>query len=62
MHASVPVCPWHQGIVHCVAFHPTHAGTIATGAGDKKIKIWNTDHGECTRTLTGHRGHVYSLA
>ena len=35
---------------------------MASGSGDRTIKIWNTDNGNLIRTLTGHTSYVLSLA
>jgi WD40 repeat protein len=34
---------------------------IISGSYDKSIKIWDTQTGQCLRTITGHRGTVLSL-
>ena len=31
-------------------------GKVASGSGDKTIKIWNTNTGQCVSTQTGDRG------
>ena len=36
-------------------------GNIASGSGDKTIKIWNVSTGECIHTLNGHTSCVYAL-
>jgi len=37
-------------------------GYLASGSGDKTIKIWNTHTGSEIRTLTGHTSEIFSLA
>ena len=34
---------------------------LASGSGDKSIKIWNIDSGKCIRTLNGHDSPIFSL-
>ena len=35
---------------------------IASGSGDKTLKIWNAQTGQCVSTLTGHSCSVQSVA
>jgi WD40 repeat protein len=37
-------------------------GSLASGSGDKTIKIWDTIKGIEIKTLTGHTSEVLSLA
>ena len=34
---------------------------LVSSGFDQTIKVWNLFNGECTRTLTGHTGIIYSL-
>ena len=38
------------------------AKTFASSGMDKKIKIWNIEHGNCILTLEGHTGPVHSIS
>lgn len=44
-----------------VAFHP-NGDTLATGSVDGSIKLWEVATGELSRTLSGHKSWVNSLA
>ena len=51
----------HLDFVNFVAYSPD--GTkIISGSGDKTIKIWDANIGQCLKTLEGHSDHVYSVA
>ncbi len=52
----------HTGWVRSVAFcrnyaarslYP-HRNILASGGGDRTLKIWDVSTGECLKTLTGH--------
>ena len=51
----------HSGSVYSVAISPDRR-TLASGSGDKTIKIWNLATGELIRTLSGHSDWVSSVA
>ena len=51
----------HTDWVSSVAFAPD-GKTLASGSGDKTIKLWDTRSGETLRTLEGHRNWVSSVA
>src|SRR5262245_31158066 len=51
----------HRGGVLCVAFSPD-GKTLASGAGDMMIKLWDPDTGKEIGTLKGHTFWVNSLA
>ena len=36
-------------------------GYLASGSGDKTIKIWNPYNGTLIQTLTGHNASIWSL-
>ncbi len=51
----------HDRSVYSVAISPDEQ-TLASGSGDKTIKIWNLSSGQEIRTLTGHSYSVSSVA
>ncbi|MFN6175164.1 MAG: WD40 repeat domain-containing protein, partial [Dolichospermum sp.] len=36
--------------------------TLASGSGDKTVKLWDVQTGDCVRTLQGHSSWVMSVA
>ncbi len=50
-----------EGAIKSVAISPD-GKTLASGSGDKTIKIWNLTTGQVIRTLKGHSESVYSVA
>ena len=60
----IATLPGHQGGptgVHSVAFSPS-GDTLASGSGDKTIKLWDVSNLTLIATLTGHTSHVFSVA
>jgi WD40 repeat protein/energy-coupling factor transporter ATP-binding protein EcfA2 len=51
----------HNTGVWSVSFSPD-GKTLATGSGDKTIKLWNVETGQEIRTLTGHNSGVLSVS
>jgi WD40 repeat protein len=51
----------HSETVFAVRFSPVN-NQLASAAGDRFIKIFDTDSGETVRTLAGHAGQVLSLS
>jgi WD40 repeat protein len=51
----------HSETIFAVRFSPVN-NQLASAAGDRFIKIFDTDSGETVRTLAGHAGHVLSLS
>jgi transcription initiation factor TFIID subunit 5 len=47
--------------VDCVKFHP-NCTFIATGSGDKLIKMWDIQQARVVRSFNGHQASIYSLA
>ena len=45
-----------------VAFSPSEHTTLASGSGDRTIKLWRVTTGELLHTLTGHEESVWSVA
>lgn len=50
---------FHEDQLTCLAVLPNNR--LASGACDKKIKIWNLTTGKCERELTGHTYAIFSL-
>lgn len=60
----IATLPGHQGGptgVHSLAFSPS-GDTLASGSGDKTIKLWDVSSRTLIATLTGHTSHVFSVA
>ena len=51
----------HSNSVLSVAFS-RDGQYLASGSGDKTVKLWLVESGECTRTMEGHSNWVYSVA
>ncbi len=69
-HAPEPIIPvaaleraikGHSGSIHSVAASPDGKWAVS-GSGDKSIKIWDLEKGECRATLRGSTGAVISVA
>ena len=50
----------HTYWVWSVAFG--QGNILASGSGDRSIKIWNAENGQLIRTLNGHTNSVISVA
>ena len=50
----------HSDRVTCLAFHPG-GNRLATGSGDKSVKIWDLETGIETLTLRGHSNEIEHL-
>src|SRR5262249_53240542 len=51
----------HKNAVSSVAFSPD-GKTLASGSGDKTIKLWDVATGKEMASLKGHTGYVFSVA
>ena len=51
----------HTRVIHTVAFSP-NSQTIASGSGDKTIKVWSLNQKKLAYTLSGHSNWVNSVA
>src|SRR5579884_2790893 len=60
-HLERRVLPGHTEFVVCIACSPDRR-YLASGGGDRSIRIWNADSGQLLRTLTGHAGPVRGVA
>ena len=50
----------HTDCVWSLAFG--QGNILASGSGDRSIKIWNAENGQFIRTLNGHTDSVWSVA
>ena len=50
----------HTGLVDSVAFSPD-GKLLASGSGDKTVRLWDAKTGEPIQTLTGHTEEVTSV-
>src|SRR5262245_35252426 len=51
----------HDAIVYSVAFSPD-GKTLASGSGDKTVRLWDAQTGQELATLYGHDEYVRSVA
>lgn len=52
----------HVSWVLSVATNPTNANQFATGAGDRRVKIWDLGERKCIHTFENHSDQVWSVA
>ena len=64
---------WCEGAGRCVATLQGHGGDVravaaleggllASGSGDRTVKVWEVASGRCIATLQGHGSYVTSVA
>jgi dipeptidyl aminopeptidase/acylaminoacyl peptidase len=51
----------HKREVNSVAFSPD-GSLLASGSGDRTVRLWRVEDGELLHALVGHANHVYSVA
>ena len=51
----------HRGVIGRIAWSPD-GRVLASPSGDKTIRLWDGETGECVRTLKGHKGGVDCVA
>ncbi|KAL2072168.1 hypothetical protein VTL71DRAFT_11511 [Oculimacula yallundae] len=50
----------HQKPINCIAFHPIYS-SVASGADDCTIKVWDWELGELEKTIKGHTRAVQDV-
>jgi WD40 repeat protein len=56
---SIKTLTGNNNLILCLMSLPNNR--IASGSGDKTIKIWDINSLECIKTLTGHNGSIWCL-
>ena len=56
-----PALEGHTDSVSSVAFSPV-GERLASGSEDNTVRLWDSENGECIRTLRGHRHYISSVA
>jgi WD40 repeat protein len=51
----------HTDSVSCLAFHP-RSDRVATGSGDRTVRLWHLPDGKLLQTLKGHKQSVTGVA
>jgi WD40 repeat protein len=51
----------HTGNVYSIAWSP-NGKTLASGSGDRTVKLWDIATGKLLSSLWGHTGGVYTVA
>jgi phospholipase A-2-activating protein len=60
----------HEGPINCMVVLPENLDTsgntedtiVATGSGDKTIRLWSLAHGKCIKIISGHEDTVRTIA
>ena len=59
--ACVKTLEGHRHWVISVCFSPD-VPTLASGSGDRTVRLWDVETGACARTLEGHGNGVRSVS
>jgi serine/threonine protein kinase len=60
LHADFSSVDSHQGFIYSVRFSPD-GNILASGAADRRIRLWNTNTGKIISTLNGHQDSVMAM-
>lgn len=49
----------HTNVVYSVKFSPD-GRLLASGSGDRSVRLWNVETGECCQVLNGHLNEIWA--